>query len=180
MIAKNYSFDSGTTIKWEKRIRKFLKENERFKPCHQEERHRYQLWSKEVARRDLIFDRATNIVFLVLLKGGRQKGSHILDLVKGGRHKGSHISDLVKGNRQMGFQSDRATIIVFWFWLKEVARRDLIFRFWLKEVARRDLIFQLLVKGNRQTGFLVDWAIIIGFWFWLKEVARRDLIFQLW
>jgi len=56
----------------------------------------------------------------------------------------------------MGFQVDRATNIVFWFCLKEVASRDLIFRFWLKEVARRDLIFQLLVKGNRQMGFQVD------------------------
>jgi hypothetical protein len=59
-------------------------------------------------------------------------------LVKGGRQKGSHISDLVKGNRQMGFQSDRATIIVFWFWLKEVARRDLTFQLWLKGIARWD------------------------------------------
>jgi hypothetical protein len=29
----------------------------------------------------------------------------------------------------MGFQVDRATNIVFWFCLKEVAKRDLIFRF---------------------------------------------------
>ena len=65
----------------------------------------------------------------------------------------------------MGFQVDRATIIVFWFWLKEVTRRDLIFWFWLKEVARRDLIF-LLNKRNRQMGFQVDW---------LNEIARRDL-----
>jgi len=50
---------------------------------------------------------------LVLLKGGRQKGSHILVLVKGGRQKGSHTSALVKGNRQMGFQVDRAAKIDF-------------------------------------------------------------------
>jgi len=41
----------------------------------------------------------------------------------------------------MGFQVDRATNIVFWIWLKEVARRDLIFQLWSKEVARRDLMF---------------------------------------
>jgi len=101
-------------------------------------------------------DRAAKIDFLVLVKGDRQKGSQvnptaipISALVKRGRQKGSHISALVRGNRQMGFQVDRATNIVFWFCLKEVARRDLIFWIWLKEVARRDLIFQLLVKGNR-------------------------------
>jgi len=31
---------------------------------------------------------------------------------------------LVKENRHMGFQVDRATCSL-WFWLKEVARRDL-------------------------------------------------------
>jgi len=36
---------------------------------------------------------------------------------------GSQVA-LVKGNRQVGFQVDRATHIL-WFWLKEVARRDL-------------------------------------------------------
>jgi len=33
---------------------------------------------------------------MVLLKGGRQKGSHISVLVKGGRQKGSHISTFGK------------------------------------------------------------------------------------
>jgi len=47
----------------------------------------------------------------------------------------------------MGFQVDRATNIVVWFCLKEVARRDLILQFWLNEVARRDLILQLWLKG---------------------------------
>jgi hypothetical protein len=41
---------------------------------------------------------------------------------------------LVKANRQMGFQVDRATHIL-WFWLKEVARRDLM-QLWLKGIAR--------------------------------------------
>ena len=36
---------------------------------------------------------------------------------------GSQVA-LVKSNRYMGFQVDRATHIL-WFWLKEVARRDL-------------------------------------------------------
>jgi len=48
-------------------------------------------------------DRVTYII-MVLVKGGRQKGSHVL--VKGGRQKGSYISALVKGNRRMGFQVD--------------------------------------------------------------------------
>ena len=63
-------------------------------------------------------DRATKIDFLVLVKGGRQKGSQVNSTI-------TSISALVKGNRQMGFQVDRATNIDFWFWLKEVARRDL-------------------------------------------------------
>jgi len=53
------------------------------------------------------------IEFLVLLKGGRQKGSHISVLVKGDRQKGSHTSALVKGNCKMGFQVDRAAKIDF-------------------------------------------------------------------
>ena len=40
---------------------------------------------------------------------------------------------LVKGNRQMEFQVDRATHII-WFWLKEVARRDIRW-LWLKGIA---------------------------------------------
>ncbi|KAJ6978831.1 receptor-like protein kinase [Populus alba x Populus x berolinensis] len=83
--------------------------------------------------------------FLVLVKGDRQKRSQvnpttipISTLVKGGRQKGSHISALVKGNRQMGFQ--------------EVAIRDLIFRIWLKEVTRRDLIFLLWSKETVGNG----------------------------
>jgi hypothetical protein len=83
-------------------------------------------------------DRATKIDFLVLVKGGRQKGSQVNPIA-------TSISALVKGNRQMGFQVDRATNIDFWFWLKEVARRDLRFpqlqhrfQLWLKGIARWD------------------------------------------
>jgi len=47
-------------------------------------------------------DRATKIDFLVLVKGGRQKGSQV-------NPTATPISALVKGNRQMGFQVDRAT-----------------------------------------------------------------------
>jgi hypothetical protein len=36
---------------------------------------------------------------------------------------GSQVA-LVKGNRQMGFQVARS-IHILWFWLKEVARKDL-------------------------------------------------------
>ena len=35
----------------------------------------------------------------------------------------------------------------------EIVGRDLIFRYWSKEVARRDLVFQFFVKRNRQMGF---------------------------
>jgi len=80
-------------------------------------------------------DRATKIDFLVLVKGGRQKGSQVNSTI-------TSISALVKGNRQMGFQVDRATNIDFWFWLKEVARRDLKltqpqhrYQIWLKRIA---------------------------------------------
>jgi hypothetical protein len=51
-------------------------------------------------------DRATKIDFLVLVKGGRQKGSQI-------NTTATPISALVKGNPQMGFQVDRATNIDF-------------------------------------------------------------------
>ena len=51
-------------------------------------------------------DRVTNIVFLVLVKGGRQKGSQVNSTV-------TLISALVKGNRQMGFQVGQATNIDF-------------------------------------------------------------------
>jgi hypothetical protein len=44
-------------------------------------------------------DRATKIDFLVLVKGGCQKGSQVNPIV-------TLILDLVKGNRQMGFQVD--------------------------------------------------------------------------
>jgi hypothetical protein len=64
-------------------------------------------------------DRSTKIDFLVLVKGGRQKGSQV-------NTTATPISALVKGNPQMGFQVDRATNINFWFWLKEVATRDLM------------------------------------------------------
>jgi len=83
-------------------------------------------------------DRAIKIDFLVLVKGGREKGSQV-------NPKATPISTLVKGNRQMGFQVDRATSIDFWFWLKEVARRDLKltqpqhrFQLWLKGIPRWD------------------------------------------
>jgi hypothetical protein len=36
---------------------------------------------------------------------------------------GSQVA-LVKGNRHMGFQVDQVTFFL-WFWLKEVATRDL-------------------------------------------------------
>jgi hypothetical protein len=62
-------------------------------------------------------DRVTKKDFLVLVKGGCQKGSQVNPTV-------TLILALVKGNRQMRFQVDRATNIDFWFWLKEVARRD--------------------------------------------------------
>jgi hypothetical protein len=48
---------------------------------------------------------------------------------------GSQVA-LVKGNHQMGFQVDRVTHIL-WFWLKEVARRDLRW-LWLKGIVRWD------------------------------------------
>jgi hypothetical protein len=51
-------------------------------------------------------DRATKIYFLVLVKGGRQKGSQ-------GNTTATPISALVKGNRHMGFQVDRAIKIDF-------------------------------------------------------------------
>jgi len=51
-------------------------------------------------------DRVTNIVFLVLVKGGRQKGSQVNPTV-------TLISALVKGNCQMGFQVGQATNIDF-------------------------------------------------------------------
>jgi len=51
-------------------------------------------------------ERATKIDFLVLVKGGRQKGSQV-------NPTATPISALVKGNRQMGFQGDRATNIDF-------------------------------------------------------------------
>ena len=53
-------------------------------------------------------DQATKIDFLVLVKGGRQKGSRVNSTI-------TSISALVKGNRQMGFQVDRAINIVFGF-----------------------------------------------------------------
>ena len=79
-----------------------------------------QLWLKGIARWDF---RLTELhtFSLVLVKGGRQKGSQVA---------------LIKGNRQMGFQVDRATHIL-WFWLKEVARRDLR-QLWLKGITRWD------------------------------------------
>ena len=49
-----------------------------------------------------------------------------------------------------------------WF---EIARRDLVFRYWSKEVARRDLVFQLWIKG------IARWDSK------LMKVARWDLIF---
>jgi hypothetical protein len=51
-------------------------------------------------------DRVTNIVFLVLVKGGCQKGSQVNPTI-------TLISSLVKGNRQMGFQVGQATNIDF-------------------------------------------------------------------
>jgi hypothetical protein len=51
-------------------------------------------------------DRATKIDFLVLVKGGRQKGSQV-------NTTATWISALVKGNHQMGFQVDRGTKIGF-------------------------------------------------------------------
>ena len=51
-------------------------------------------------------DRSTKIDFLVLVKGGRQKGSQV-------NPTATPISDLVKENRHMGFQVDRATNIDF-------------------------------------------------------------------
>jgi len=45
-------------------------------------------------------------IFLVLIKGGRQKGSQVSPTA-------TPISALVKGNRQMGFQVDRAANIDF-------------------------------------------------------------------
>jgi len=51
-------------------------------------------------------DRATKIDFLVLVKGGCQKGSEV-------NPTATPISALVKGNRHMGFQVDRATKIHF-------------------------------------------------------------------
>jgi hypothetical protein len=47
-------------------------------------------------------DRATKIDFLVLVKGGRQKGSQVNPTV-------TPISSLAKGNRQIGFQVGQAT-----------------------------------------------------------------------
>ena len=51
-------------------------------------------------------DRATKIDFLVLVKGGRHKGSQV-------NTTATLISALVKGNPQMGFQIDRAIKIDF-------------------------------------------------------------------
>ena len=51
-------------------------------------------------------NRATKIDFLVLVKGGHQKGSQ-------SNTTATPISALVKGNPQMGFQVDRATKIDF-------------------------------------------------------------------
>jgi len=79
-------------------------------------------------------DRATKIDFLVLVKGGCQKGSHV-------NKTATLILALVKGNHQMGFQVDRATKIDFLFWLKEVARRDL-------RVTQRQHRYQLWLKGT--------------------------------
>ena len=80
-------------------------------------------------------DRAIKIVFLALVKGGCQKRSQV-------NPTGTSISALVKGNCQMGFRVDGATNIDFWFWLKEVARRDLKltqpqhrYQLWLKGIA---------------------------------------------
>ena len=51
-------------------------------------------------------DRSTKIDFLVLVKGGRQKGCQV-------NTTATLISALVKGNPQMGFQIDRAIKIDF-------------------------------------------------------------------
>ena len=59
--------------------------------------------------------------FLVLVKGDRQKGSQV-------NPTATQISALAKGNRQMGFQVGQAANINF-FWLKEIARRDLRMEF---------------------------------------------------
>jgi hypothetical protein len=58
--------------------------------------------------------------------------------------------------------------------LFEIARRDLVFRYWSKEIARRDLIISALNKRNRQMGFQVDEGRQMGphISCWLKGIAR--------
>ena len=68
-----------------------------------------------------------------LIKGDRQKGSRIS--LFGGRQKGPHISTFDYKESPDG--------ILRFFLLKEITGKDLVFRYWLKEVARWDLIFHV-------------------------------------
>jgi hypothetical protein len=133
---------------------------------------------KGIARWDSRLTDLQNRFFWFLIKEDRQKGSHYFSFGKRNRQmgfqvvwdrqKGSRISILVKGGRQKGPH------ISYWIkgiarWdskLFEIARRDLVFRYWSKEVARRDLVFQLWIKG------IARWDSK------LMKVARWDLIFH--
>jgi hypothetical protein len=80
-------------------------------------------------------DRVTNIVFFVLVKGGRQKGSQV-------NPTATPSSALVKGNCHMGFQVDRVTNIVFFVLVKGGRQKG-------SQVNPTVTLISALVKGNR-------------------------------
>jgi hypothetical protein len=79
---------------------------------------------------------------LVLVKGGRQKGSQF-------NTTATPISALVKGNRHMGFQVDRAIKIDFLVLVKGGRQKR-------SQVNPTGTSISALVKGNSQMGFRVD------------------------